>query len=199
MDRLTFRHAIGARIGQVLTPELCAAIEMDASVLPDESIPLAQFEAEAVGDYVLHVERFAAVLPELKPLHESHWLETEKHRQGLELDPNYDAMAADDLAGRLLQFTVRHAGALVGNLRLYVFRSRHTRNLAATEDTLFIAPAHRKGMLGLQLLRYAERCLAQIGVREIEANSKLVNGADVLLRRMKYMPVAIQFHKIIKE
>ena len=44
-----------------------------------------------------------------------------------------------------------------------------------------------------------ERFDVQIGVREIEANSKLINGADVLMRRRKFTPVAIQFHKIVKE
>jgi GNAT superfamily N-acetyltransferase len=197
MDRLTFRRAIASRIGQVLTPALCAAIETDASVMPDLSIPLEQFETVCVGDYVIQAERFAMVLPELKPLHELHWQETEGARHGLTLAPDYDAMAADERAGRLLQFTVRHCGALMGNLRLYVMQSRHSKNLVAVEDTLFIAPAHRGGLLGLKLLRYAEQCLVQIGVREIDANSKLVNGADALMRRMKYTPVAIQFHKII--
>ena len=199
MDRLTFRRAIAARIGQVLTPALCAAIEEDASVMPDLSIPLDQFETVRVGDYVIQTERFRDALPELKPLHEAHWQETESARHGLELAPDYDAMAADERAGRLLQFTVRHCGALVGNLRMYVLQSRHSANLVAVEDTLYIAPAHRGGLLGLKLLRYAEQCLVQIGVREIDANSKLVNGADVLMRRMKYTPVAIQFHKLIKE
>ena len=199
MDRLTFRRAIAARIGQVLTPAICAEIEVEASAVADLSIPLEQFETVRVGDYVIQAERFAAVLPELRTLHEAHWLETEKHRQGLALEPDYDSMAADERMGRLLQFTVRHCGALVGNLRMYVVQSRHTRNLVAVEDTLYIAPSHRGGLLGLKLVRYAEQCLVQIGVREIEANSKLVNGADALMRRMRYEPVAIQFHKIIKE
>lgn len=197
MDRLTFRHAIASRIGQVLTPALCAAIEVEASQPVDRSIPLDQFESLLVGDYFIQAERFSDVLPELIPLHADHWKETEAHRHGLALAPNYPAMAADELSGNLLQFTVRHCGALVGGLRLYVHSSRHSNNLVATEDTLYIAPAHRKAMLGLRLLRYAENCLRQVGVREISANSKTLNNADVLLRRMKYKPTALQFHKIL--
>jgi GNAT superfamily N-acetyltransferase len=197
MDRLTFRHAIASRIGQTLTPALCAAIEVEASQMPDRSIALDQFESLRVGDYIIHAERFADVLPELIPLHAEHWKETEAHRHGLELAPNYDAMATDDRAGRLIQFTVRHCGALIGGLRMYVYESRHTNTLTASEDALYVSPTHRNGVLGLRLLRYAENCLAQIGVRSIEANSKLVNHADVLMRRMKYTPIATQFHKII--
>lgn len=193
----SLRRALADSIGQELTPALCASIENRARVIPDHSIDLSLFEPRIAGPYVLHVERFTSVLPELMPLHEVHWLETEKHRHGLALAPNYAAMAADDLAGHLLQFTVRCDHRLVGALRMYVMQSRHSDNLLAEEDTLFIEQAHRTGLLGLKLLRYAEECLALIGVREISANSKLVNGADALMRRMKYEPVAMQFHKIL--
>ncbi len=166
MDRLTFRRAIASRIGQVLTPVLCAAIEAEASVSTDLSIPLDQFPPATVrGGYVLAVERFQAILPELEPLHQEHWLETEGHRHEIPLDPDYDAMAADDRAGRMLQFTVRYEGALVGGLRMYVLMSRHTKTLFAEEDTLFITRAHRGSLLALKLECYAEECLRRVGVR----------------------------------
>lgn len=201
IDQLTFRRALGDRIGQVLTPALCSEIEVAASRPADHSIQLEQFVPRAVGDYLLKVERFRAVLPELRPLHEAHWLETEAHRHGFELAPDYDAMASNELQGRLLQFTVRHApsGELVGNLRMYVLPSLHTRNLLAREDTLYIAPAHRGGLLGLKLVAYAEDCLRQIGVREITADSKLMNRAGVLMRRRGFREIATVFYKILED
>jgi hypothetical protein len=48
-------------------------------------------------------------------------------------------------------------------------------------------------------MRFAETDLRSIGVREIDADSKLVNNADTLMRRLKYQPVAIRFSKIFKE
>jgi hypothetical protein len=199
MDRLAFRHAIAAHIGETLTPRLCAQIEAKVSIPPARYIELTQFDPEVVGEYVIRVERFADVLPELHRLHEAHFAETEKHRAGLELKPDYDGMAQADRGGRLLQFTVRHAGTLVGNLRMYVGRSAHTDNLIACEDTLYIWPAHRIGMLGSRLIAYAEKCLLVLApVVEVEADSKLINGADVLLRRRRYEAVATKFHKILR-
>lgn len=202
IDRLTFRHAIAARMGQILTPEVCAAIEVAASYPMDRSIDPAQFRAQVVETagraYVLQVERLAAVLSELHPLHEAHWHETEAHRHGLELRPDYEAMVTDERLGRLLQFTVRHDARLVGNLRLYVMTSRHTGTLTASEDTLYVAPAHRGGLLGVKLVRYAIGCLRQLGVREFDADSKLVNGADVLMRRVGCTPVATKFHMFLE-
>lgn len=198
VDRIAFRTALAQRLGQTLTPELCAELEVEACRSVDRAYRPSLFEPFDDEDYRIQVERFNDVLPELHPLHEAHWLETEKHRHGLELKPDYAGMAANELAGRLLQFTLRHRGLLVGQVRMYVTPSAHTENLQADEDTLYIAPAHRTGFLGIKLLRYVEGCLRQIGVREISANSKLVNGADALMRRMKYDPVAIQYHKIIE-
>lgn len=198
MDRLAFRHAIARHMGETLTPSLCAAIECEASMPSAKYIDLAQFTPAVAGAFTIQAERFADVLPELHPLHEAHWTETEKHRAGLTLKPDYDAMAADERGGRLLQFTVRTGGRLVGHVRLYVMPSRHSDNLLACEDTLYIAPDHRGGILGLRLLRYAEDCLRRIGVREIQADSKLLNRADSLMRRMGYAPVALQFHKLLE-
>jgi len=197
MDRLAFRHALAARLGQLLTPSLCSEIEVEASRPVDRSIDLAQFLPYQTRGYLIQAERFATVLPELLPLHAEHWLETEHHRHEIALEPDYEAMAASELAGRLLQFTARRDGALVGGLRMFVTPSLHTKSLLAEEDTLFVSAAHRGGWLGSKLIAYAEDCLRLIGVREVYADSKLVNGADVLLRRRRYTPIATKFHKFL--
>lgn len=193
------RYALHRFAGQVVTPDLARAIEAAACFEQDRSIDISPFEPEQRGEYRIGVERFADVLDELHPLHEKHWLETEKHRHGLRLDPDYDAMRRAELSGRMLQFTVRHGDELVGNLRMYVAQSLHTKTLVADEDTLYLLPEHRGGFLAMHLLRYAERVLRAVGVRTIRANSKTLNRADVLMRRMRYQDVAIQFVKVFDE
>ncbi|MBQ1766799.1 MAG: GNAT family N-acetyltransferase [Aquincola sp.] len=202
-----FRAAVAAHLGQALTPELAAAIEAATWFQPPAHLPT--FERAEYRGYVIGVERFTAALPELHQLHVLHWRETEKHRHGLPLNPDYALMAEHERAGRLLQFTVRRDGVLVGNLRMYLGVSAHsgtpfavfptrTREPAAEEDTLFLHPEHRGGFLAVQLLRYAERVLVALGMREIRADSKLINRADVLMRRLGYQPFALKFVKIIE-
>lgn len=130
-------------------------------------------------------------------LHELHWSETEAWRHRLSLNPDYIAMAAMERAGRCIQFTVRHKGLLVGNLRVFIHTSLHTQTRFASEDCLFIREEHRGGFLAMGLIRFAERSLISIGVDEIRVNSKVVNNADVLMRRMRYQPVALQFVKVL--
>ena len=90
-------------------------------------------------------------------------------------------------------------GELVGNMRMYLYISIHTQTRFASEDTIFITLGHRGGMTVIALMRFAERCLLALGIREIRGNSKLVNNADVLMRRLDYTPVAIEFVKFFKD
>lgn len=193
-----FRMAVAKFVREgSIAPDVAAAIEVAAFFEPDRAIDPGQFAPARSGEYTIRAESFRAILEELAPLHEEHWRETERHRHGLALRPDYDGIMARERAGRCLQFTVRRGQELCGHLRMWVFPSLHTQTLIAEEDTLFLREQHRGGMTALALLRYAEACLIALGVREIRANSKLVNNADVLMRRMKYQQVAIQFVKML--
>ncbi len=197
----TLRHAICRHLGEVLTPAVAAAIEVESAQTPDLSIDPAQFGSLIKAGLSFQAERLHMILDELHPLHQAHWAETEKHRHGLPLTPAYDALLADERAGGLIQFTVRTEAQreLVGNLRMYVGTSRHTGTKFGQEDTLYLSPSVRGGFAALTLMRFAERALLSLGVREIRADSKLINNADTLMRRMGYAPVSLQFVKIFKE
>ena len=140
------RQALGAHLGQVLTPEIAAAIEVAALAPQDRSIDPSAFGATKHDGYSIQAERFVDALDEIHELHVAHWGETEKHRHGLALNPDYLTMIARERNGDLLQFTMRTAdGRLVGNLRMFLATSLHTQTRYASEDSLFILPEHRGG------------------------------------------------------
>lgn len=196
----TFRECLAAHAGQELSTDLCHILDGIVRFGPDRSIDPAQFEPEIFGTYTIRAERFVEIFEELEPIHAEHWQETEKHRHGLALNPNYDLLFARERAGQLLQFVARAAdGSIAGHVRMYLGTSVHTSTLFAEEDTLFMRPQHRGGYLVVRLLRYAERALRRVGAREIRADSKLLNDADVLMKRMKYTPVALKFHKFFED
>jgi hypothetical protein len=64
---------------------------------------------------------------------------------------------------------------------------------------MFLLPEHRGSFAALALIRFAEQSLRAIGIREIRVNSKLVNRADVLMLRMGYGAVALEFVKFFEE
>jgi|GEM_PF-1936373 hypothetical protein len=190
-------HTLAQYMGQTLTSE--TAVAMVRELFPDRSRDPAFFGIKTHNDFQFQVERLASVLPELHKHHELHYSETEKYRAGIPMNPRYDHMLDRERAGQMLQFTARREGVLVGHLRMYVFESDHTATKVAEEDALFMLPQHRGGFAVMHLMRFAEASLKRLGVREIRANSKLSNRADVLMRRMGYEAVALQFSKVFSE
>lgn len=200
MTESPIRLALGAHLGQVLTPEIAAAIEVAVTTPEDRARDTSAFGVATHGDYLIQAERFSEALDELHTLHVAQWAETEKHRHGLVLNPDYLALIERERDGNLLQFTMRAAnGQLVGNLRMFLATSLHTQTRYACEDSLFILPEHRGGFAVMALLRFAQDAIRSLGIREIRINSKLVNNADVLMRRMKYQPVSLEFVKFFNQ
>lgn len=192
------KSALAQHFGQQITPSVAAAIYMAAIEGADRSIPPKRFEPRDVRDgYMAGVESFRAIRDELHPLHALQFAETERYRAHLGLRPDYPALERDERNGALVQFTLRRDGVLVGNIRVYLGRSRHTSTMFAEEDTFFVLPAHRKGLLAMRFWRYAEDCLRELGVVEVRTNAKLANRADKLNRFMGYEPVATQFVKTL--
>ena len=198
LDR--FRFAVAAHLGESLTPEVAAAIEAALRTDVDCTIDGNQFARHYFGDYVIAVERLADVLADLHPLHEAHWLETERHRHGLPLAVDYEQMLRRERSGSLLQHIVRDRedGSIAGHLRMYLGTSLHSGTRFAEEGTLYVAPAHRSGSIGMHLLRFNEQVLRALGVLEVRANSKHITMADVLMKSMLFTPVATQFVKFLE-
>lgn len=199
MNALALRQALAKHLGKELTAEAAAAIFQAALEEPEQAIEPGRFEPARHGDYTIQVESYRATRGEIEPLHQAHWLETERYRHGQTLAVQHDVLEASEKAGQMLQFTVRCGGELVGHLRMFLGTSLHTGVPLAEEDTLFLRADHRGGFLAMHLLRYAERALAALGVTEIQADSKLINKADVLMKRMGYTQFALKFVKFLGE
>lgn len=204
---MRFRHAVSKHLGQLLTPEVAAAIEVEALYQQDRSIDIAQFQPHEYHGVIFAAERFRAVKAELQLLHIAHWRETETYRAASPMNPDYEYMQWAELEGKMIQFTARKAGVLVGNLRVYIYRDLHTQELGATEDTLYLLPIAREGFTATRFIDYVERCLAAIDVVDAYVDAKIlhdeqgnvVRDVGVLMRRAGYAHVANRFHKRLKK
>lgn len=195
-------HTLDQYVGQTLTADLAA--RLGASILRQVypgPVDVSGIEPLRVGGYVLAPVRLRGVMEDLTVLHRRHWDETEVHRHELQMNPDYDRLLTLEAQGRYLVVAAIHmdTGQLVGNCGLYLAKSVHTQKPIATEDTLYVLPEHRKGRLGVALIRYAERALRHLGVEELSVSVKLVNDVGPMLERMGYKPVATQLTKILRE
>lgn len=189
-------------IGVELTPEVLSRIVARvATRCYPGPLPIDHIAPQQVGSYTLSCARIADLLPELRTLHWAHWHETETHRHDhIAMNPDYDRVLDLEAQGRYFLVVARHKdGQLVANYGSYLALSTHTQYLISTEDTLFLLPEHRRGRLGVSLIRYAESALAQINVAELHVSVKLVNNVGPMLERLDYIPTGTLYTKIIKK
>ena len=189
---------LAKHVGKTITSEL--AVEILRELFPDLAHTPEKFGVASYKGYTFQAERLADVLPELHPLHQAHYAETELYRASIPMMPNYDAMTEREQAGQLIQFTARNAsGELAAHMRVYVSPSQHTDTLIATEDAFFVPFQHRGGFMAVRLWQFVERSVIAIRVLEICFSSKLVNRADAMARYLKYKPIATRFAKVIDD
>jgi GNAT superfamily N-acetyltransferase len=191
--------ALAKHIGKELTVEVARDIVRLACDELDRSIDPQQFGQGVCGSLLIQAERFRDIWQELEPLHAAHYAETEKHRQGLALDPDIPAAIADERNGALVQFTVRHDGKLVGNLRVYLRMSRHTGTRYMVEDTLYLLPEYRRGRVAVRLLEFMEDGMRTLWVCEMRSTTKNVNSAGRLLEHLQWQPVETGWVKMINK
>jgi hypothetical protein len=194
------RAAIAANLGKVLTPEVASAIEVGAFDMDDYSHDPAKFGVKEYKGFTFQAERLRNILDDMHLLHKEHFKETEVHRLGFGLKPNYDYMLEMERRGKMLQFTTRtDDGDLVGNIRMYLGESMHTGTLYATEDTYFVLPEYRKGFMALRFWQFMEGAVQSLGVREIRTDSKVINKVNRLNDYCGYTHVANKYVKVFTE
>ena len=182
--------------GQTLSYEL--AVELVRELFPDKASDPSNFPPKTYKGLTLQVERLADIENEIHALHLAHWQETEAHRHEIAMLPDYKAAKEDERAGKLIQLTARDGALLVGNIRMYLYTSRHTQTLAAKEDTFYLLPSHRRGFAAIRFWQYMEACLRTLGVQEITTDSKVVNQVGRLNEYLGYAHIANVFHKYLQ-
>ena len=131
------------------------------------------------------VETLAATRDEALPLLERHYEEIAQFKDIQKLDPDWDAYATMERAGRLWVMTVRDHGALVGYIVMVIARALHYKQLlVAQEDIHFLLPEYRKGLTGYRMLVKAKQAMQARGCKMIimRCKAEIVNHAPLFER-----------------
>lgn len=151
---------------------------------------------------IFQVERFSDVIEEAQPLLQRHWVEIADYKDCIPLSPNYARYALLEGAGRLLVFTARRDGALVGYASFIIDTGLHYSTVRFAEsDILWVAPEERrvgaavaKGIIGL-----FEKTLGDIGVSVIRISSKVSHPAlSRLLKSRGYVLTEMLSAKLLQ-
>tara|TARA_R110000796_G_scaffold32126_2_gene84436 strand:- start:144 stop:596 length:453 start_codon:yes stop_codon:yes gene_type:complete len=145
-------------------------------------------------------ECLASVKEDIKPLLKKHWKLVALNQGKIKLNPNWEEYARLDAAGKLLAFTAREDGELVGYCVLVVGKSIHYQDhIFANNDVTFVLPDHRAGATGYQLIKYAEDWCLDNGVSLININTKVHIPFDSLLIGMGFELIERIYSKCFKD
>lgn len=145
------------------------------------------------------VEEYFDSIDEIRPLLEAHWHEVGQDRTAVPMNVDWVEYAYLAAHGRLQVVVARSAGVLVGYHSAVVKpHIRYKSTLMGFVDVYYLAPAFRRGMTGVKLLKFAEEALRQRGCRKIFTATKLALDMGSLYVRMGYRPVETVYSKVLE-
>jgi hypothetical protein len=154
------------------------------------------FEPKHYRDYVIQIEPLEKCIGELTHLHKLQWDEIEEDRPPFK--PNYLPFYLNEKENKFFQVNVRKDNHLVGGVGFFLFDSMHTSLLTANETAFFLLPEHRKGMLAMNLLKYSDNILKNLGVYEIIVTVKSYAKTGRLIERLDFKQSDTVYIKMVK-
>ena len=139
------------------------------------------------------------VIQEVDALLKLHYEELTLHKERIKLDPDWPMYTALEHMERLVLFTARDDGRLVGYAAFFVQPHIHYRKtIVAQNDVLFLHPEHRKGTTGIRFIRFSEQCLQGLKVDKIIWHVKFSLDLRPILHRLGYADEEVMVGKMLK-
>jgi GNAT superfamily N-acetyltransferase len=144
-------------------------------------------------------EHYSDLCEALKPLHETHWRETENDKVPLKI--NHDYFHGLDASGQLMTMTARdEQGDLCGYAMWMAGENpKHQGVLMATNISFYVIPSARGHWIGIRLLAESEAWLKSKGVNMMGLCVKNKADYGVLAEREGYIPVETVWTKWLGE
>lgn len=136
---------------------------------------------------------------ELWPLFEDHREELTTNKALMQLAPDMPRYIACEQAGAFFVLTAREDGRLVGYSANFIAQHLHYSALRyANNDLLFLAKTHRKGSLGLRLIRETEREAKARGAQMMVWHAKENTNMDAVLAKTGYRVQDIMYSRVLE-
>ena len=151
-------------------------------------------------NFTFQRESIASVREEGEVLLQAHWEEIALNKSKIKLNPDWDAYGMLEEYGRLGLYTARKEGKLVGYFVVIAEKSIHYKDhIFAANDIIYLDPEHRKGFLGLKLIRFVEEELKSMGVSVLTINTKVHRPFDVVMKRLGFSLTERTYSKYLGE
>lgn len=143
-------------------------------------------------------EFLASCADDAKHLLDLHWQEIAINKQKIKLNPHWDAYQELEKENQLRIYTARENQNLVGYFVLIIGMNLHYKDhVFAVNDVLYLHKDWRRGLTGVKLVKFAEKCLKKEGVSVMTINTKTHRPFDKLMEYLKYNMVERVYQKYI--
>ncbi len=140
-----------------------------------------------------------ALVDEMLPLWREHYEEIASDTYG-PLDPNLEAYEMMDKYNVLRIYTIRKEGKLIGYQIATITPHLHSKkHLTSSTDLIYVKPDERKGLLGLQFIRWCGEQLLSDGVRVMYMSVNSDHDFRSLLERAGFKHVDQIYAKKLSE
>tara|TARA_R110000868_G_scaffold340099_1_gene600763 strand:+ start:786 stop:1256 length:471 start_codon:yes stop_codon:yes gene_type:complete len=137
---------------------------------------------------------------EISNLLQDHWEEIALNKEKIKLNPDWGAYSVLYKSGKLGIYTARKEGKLIGYFVVIAGSNPHYKDhLFAVNDIIYLVPEHRKGFVGIKLIKYAEKDLKNFGVSVFTINTKVHKPFDSVLERLGFNLIERVYSKYIGE
>lgn len=144
------------------------------------------------------VESWEQCWQELQVHWGEHWKEVALDHETIALNPDLDTLHEMANNRMLHVVTVRDAGELVGYHVSIIRPHLHYRqSLSAFTDIYYLAPSHRKGLVGYRLFQFVEQSLKARGVQKMFTGTKLHLDVGPLFERLGWRETERLYTKVI--
>jgi len=145
-------------------------------------------------------EFLSQVEAECQELIKLHWEEIALNKAKIKLNPDWEAYYKAEESGNFSVFTARSEGKLIGYFAVFIGSNPHYKDhLFATNDVIYLHRDFRKGLTGVKLIRFAEKCLKEDGVSVLSINTKVHQPFDVIMKRLGFNLIERVYSKYLGE
>ncbi len=147
-------------------------------------------------------ERWEDVWPELAIHWPAHWREVAMDKDKMHLDPDLEEYQRLENAGKLCAIVARThpEGEVVGyHVNIISTHIHYRKVLCAFTDMYYIAPGFRKGRVGVEIFKEAEKVLLGLGVQKIHTSTKVHKDVGRIFERLGYRDTERVFTKYVGE
>lgn len=136
---------------------------------------------------------------EAEVLIHKHWEEIALNKDKIKLNPDWEMYSLLESKGALKIFTARNDKTLIGYFVVFVSKHIHYKDhIFASNDLLFLNEEFRKGLTGVKLIKFAEKCLKEDGVSVLTINTKVHKPFDIIMNKLGFTLVERLYSKYLQ-